>query len=122
MGRAVFLPGRHVGHWVALVGVRVWERGGVLTMRLVGLVGMGGMLPPGDVVVHGWPHGSLWPSGALGLVEWGRLVLLMGVQVSLGVGTIGWRVSFWWQVLSECRALFGHRGRPWVWLSAVGLP
>ena len=62
--------------------------GEVLTVELVGLVGIDSVLLSGDVAVYGWPHGSLWVSGVLGLVGWGHLIPPKGVWVSLGVDTI----------------------------------
>ena len=88
------------------------------------LVGMGGVLPPGDVAVRGRSCGSLWASGVLRLVEWGHWVPPRGVRVSLGVGVIGRRASF------GCHASVGRRasvgrlqvlsGCCWVLLGVIG--
>ena len=58
----------------------------MLTVGLVGLVGMGGVLPPGDVAVRGWPRGSLWPSGGPGAGGVGSFGTPGGCP-----GVVGWR-------------------------------
>ena len=99
----------------------------MLTVGLVGLVGMGGVLLPGDVAVHGWPCGSLWPSGGLGAGGVGSFDTLGGVQVSLGGGAIGWCVSFQqgpsFPLPGRCGSLvrrWGLFGCHWMPLGAVG--
>ena len=127
MGRAVSPLGPRVGHWVALVGIRDWEGGEVLTVGLVGLVGMGGVLPPGDVVVCGWPPGSLWPSrGSWGW--WGGVVWYprgvsgcRWVEVPLGGRSCFSGPSF--PPPGRCGSLVrrsGLFGCRWVPLGAVG--
>ena len=59
-----------------------------------GHAGMGGVLLPGDVVVRGRSRGSLWASGVLRSVGWGRWIPTKGVRVLLGVGAVGRRTSF----------------------------
>ena len=95
-----------------------------------GHAGMGGVLPPSDVAVRGQSHGSLWALGVLRSVGWGCWVPPKGVQVPLGVGTVGRRTSFgraasylaW--VLCLVWASFGRLevsfGCHWVPLGAMG--
>ena len=47
------------------------------------------MLLPGNVLVYGLFHGSLWASGVLGLVGWGYLVFSEDVQMLLDIGAAG---------------------------------
>ena len=86
------------------------------------------MLPPGDVAVRGRSRGSLWASGVLMSVGWGRWVPPKGVRVSLGVGAVGrqtsfgraasylvWVLCFVWASFGHLEVSFGCRlGAVWV--------
>ena len=99
----------------------------MLTVGLVGLVGMGGVLPPGDVAVCGWPRGSLWPSGGPGAGGVGSFGTPGGC-----LGVVGWRCR-WAVCLVSAGALvplpghcgllvcrWGLFGCCWVLLGAMG--
>ena len=84
-------------------------------------------MPPGDVAVRGRSRGSLWASGVLMSVGWGRWVPPKGVRVSLGIGAVGrwtsfghaasylvWVLCFVWVSFGHLEVSFGCR------LGAVG--
>ena len=102
----------------------------MLTIGLVGLVEMGGMLPPGDMAVHGWPHGSLWASGGPGAGGVGLFDTPRGGGEGGGLGVVGWRChwavdlvsSAWtlWLIDVSFGPLWVSFGCRWVLLDAAG--